>query len=360
MPERTLIIAEAGVNHNGSCERAIELAEIAARAGADVIKFQSFKADLLATGAARKAEYQERLTDAGQSQLEMLRSLELDDESVSAIAKACARAGIVFMSTPFDAESANYLVNKIGVSTIKIGSGDLTNAPLLLHVARLGKPIILSTGMSTLDEVAQALAVIAFGFSRKKEELPTTTDIAALRSDQAMPAGLNDKVTLLHCTTEYPAPPPSVNLKAMVTLREKFGLRVGYSDHSEGIHIPVAAVALGASVIEKHFTLDRSLPGPDHKASLEPDELAAMVSAIREVEIALGDGKKAPTQGEIKNRKAARRSLDAAVMIDKGEVFSESNLAVKRPGTGVSPIHFWDRLGKKAERKYAADEAIDP
>lgn len=359
MRSQTLIIAEAGVNHNGSRERAIELAEAAARAGADVVKFQSFKADLLATGKADKAEYQKVTAGGGQSQLEMLRSLELGKEAESAIAKACRSLGIVYMSTPFDAESADYLVHEIGVSTIKVGSGDLTNAPLLLHIARLGKPIILSTGMSTLEEVGQALAVIAFGLTHQKDEKPAASDFARAFDERAAVV-LKDKVTLLHCTTEYPAPPASLNLRAMETLREKFGLPVGYSDHSRGIHIPVAAAALGATVIEKHFTLDRNLPGPDHMASLEPTELAAMVSAIRDIESALGDGRKMPSAGEIKNRAVARRSLVAATAIAEGEAFSEENLAVKRPGTGVPPIHFWDRLGKKAKRKYAADEAIDP
>ena len=360
MGNRTWIIAEAGVNHNGSRDRAIALVEAAARAGADVVKFQSFRADNLATASAGKADYQEATTGAGQSQLDMLRALELSPDDECLIAQACARIGITYMSTPFDAESATHLVERVDVKTIKVGSGDLTNAPLLLHLARFSLPIILSTGMSTLDEVKTALAVLAFGFTRPKTEQPGSSDLSSVLRELSAWAVLRDKVTLLHCTTEYPAVPASVNLRAMETMREAFGLPVGFSDHTRGIHIPVAAVALGASVIEKHFTLDRNLPGPDHRASLVPDELTAMVAQIRDVELALGDGRKVPAAAEMANRPIARRSLVALRPVRRGEPFSEANLGVKRPGTGLAPLRYWDYIGKLADRDYAADEAIEP
>jgi len=360
MVNRATIIAEAGVNHNGSRERALALVEAAAQAGADVVKFQSFRADRLATAAAHKASYQEATTGRGQSQLEMLRALELSGDDECTIAQACARARITYMSTPFDAESATHLVEQVGVKTLKVGSGDLTNAPLLLHLARFGLPIVLSTGMSTLDEVETALAVLAFGYTRPKGASPRSSDLGSILQEPKSWPALRDKVTLLHCTTEYPAAASSVNLRAMATMRDAFGLRVGLSDHTRGIHVPVAAVALGAVVIEKHFTLDRSLPGPDHQASLEPDELAAMVTAIRDVEGALGDGRKVPAAEEIANRPVARRSLVALHPVRRGEAFSETNLGVKRPGTGVAPIRYWDYLGKPADRDYAADEALEP
>jgi N-acetylneuraminate synthase len=360
MADRTRIIAEAGVNHNGSRDRAIALVEAAARTGADVVKFQSFRADKLATARAAKADYQKATTGSGQSQLDMLRALELSPDDEWVIAQACARIGITYMSTPFDVESATHLVERVGLSTIKVGSGDLTNAPLLLHLAHFGLPIILSTGMSTLDEVEAALAVLAFGFTRPRSDLPDSSDLSSALREPATSAILRGKVTLLHCTTEYPATPASVNLRAMATMREAFGLPVGLSDHTRGIHIPVAAVALGASVIEKHFTLDRTLPGPDHRASLEPDELTAMVAQIRDVEAALGDGRKVPAAEELANRPIARRSLVALAPVRQGERFSEANLGVKRPGSGLPPLRYWDYLGKPASRDYAADEAIEP
>jgi N-acetylneuraminate synthase len=264
------------------------------------------------------------------------------------------------MSTPFDADSATHLVKRIGVATLKVGSGDLTNAPLLLHLARFRLPIILSTGMATLAEVEQALGVIAFGYLRDTNTQPTATDFADVLLDRQTWSELRGKVTLLHCTTEYPAEPRSINLRAMATLSNAFGLPVGFSDHSRGIHVATAAVALGATMIEKHLTLDRTLPGPDHRASIEPDELAAMIAAIRDVELALGDGRKVPAPEEIANRVVARRSLVATTVIRSGERFSEQNLGVKRPGNGVPPIEYWAYLGKKATRDYAANEALEP
>lgn len=358
MGNRTWIIAEAGVNHNGSRERALALVEAAARAGADVVKFQSFRADRLVTTTATTARYQKAAIGNDQSQFEMLRALELSDDDEAAIAQACKRAGITFMSTPFDAESATHLVKTIGVTTLKVGSGDLTNAPLLLHLARFGLPIVLSTGMSTLNEIEAALAVLAFGFVKPGSDAPTTSGLTGILKDPRAWPALREKVVLLHCTTEYPASPVSVNLRAMATMREAFGLPVGFSDHTQGIHIPVAAVALGASVIEKHFTLDRKLPGPDHRASLEPDELAAMIAAIRDTERAMGDGRKVPAAEEMANAPIARRSLVTLKPVRRGETFTADNLGVKRPGSGVSPTRYWDFLGRPAERDYAADEMI--
>jgi N-acetylneuraminate synthase len=360
MDLRITIIAEAGVNHNGDCGRALALVQAAARAGADIVKFQSFRADKLATAAAAKASYQQAATGGDQSQLEMLRALELSEDDERRIAEACGVAGITYMSTPFDADSATHLVKNIGVSTLKVGSGDLTNAPLLLHLARFGLPIILSTGMATLAEVEQALGVIAFGYLRKATALPAPGDFSRVLLNREAWAELQAKVTLLHCTTEYPAAPHSINLRAMATLQSAFGLRVGFSDHSRGIHVAVAAAALGATVIEKHLTLDRTLPGPDHRASIEPDELAAMIASIRDVELALGDGRKVPAAEEIANRAVARRSLVAIKPVRSGELFSENNLGVKRPGDGIPPIEYWVYLGKKANRDYAANEALEP
>ncbi|OKO85297.1 N-acetylneuraminate synthase [Bradyrhizobium sp. AS23.2] len=360
MHRRTLIIAEAGVNHNGDRARAIELVQAAARAGADIVKFQSFRADKLATAGAAKASYQQATTGKAQSQLDMLRALELSTDDEEQIAAACAASNITYMSTPFDTHSATHLVRRVGVSMLKVGSGDLTNAPLLLHLARFRLPIILSTGMGTLAEVEQALGVIAFGYLRDATARPTPADFANLLLDRATWTELRAKVTLLHCTTEYPANPQSINLRAMATLHDAFGLPVGFSDHSRGIHIASAAVALGATVIEKHLTLDRNLPGPDHRASIEPEEMAAMISSIRDVEAALGDGRKVPAPEEIPNRAVARRSLVALRPVRAGERFTEDNLGVKRPGNGVPPIEYWSYLGKAALRDYAANEALEP
>ncbi len=360
MKRRTVIIAEAGVNHNGSCDLALALVHAAASAGADIVKFQSFRADRLATAEAVKASYQQATTGNAQSQLEMLRALELAEQDEQRIAAACEDAGITYMSTPFDTESATHLVERVGVKTLKVGSGDLTNAPLLLHLARFGLPIILSTGMATLAEVEQALGVIAFGYLRDRNARPAASEFTDILLDRRAWIELQSKVTLLHCTTEYPAEPHSINLRAMATLENAYGLPVGFSDHSRGIHVATAAVALGATVIEKHLTLDRSLPGPDHRASIEPDELAAMISAIRDVELALGDGRKVPASEEIPNRVVARRSLVTTRAIRGGERFTEDNLGVKRPGSGLSPVEYWTYLGQKASRDYAANELLEP
>lgn len=334
MTQRTLIIAEAGVNHNGDIGLALKLIEAAAQAGADLVKFQSFRAENLVTRGARKANYQERRTGDRESQLEMLRRLELDEKSHHRLLAHCQACGIGFLSTGFDSQSVDLLL-ELGVDWLKIPSGEITNLPYLRHIGGAGKQVILSTGMADLDETGQALAVLeAAGTPRSA-------------------------VTVLHCTTEYPAPMHSVNLRAMLTLRQTFGVRVGYSDHTQGIEVAVAAVALGACVIEKHFTLDRHLPGPDHQASLEPDELAVMVSSIRHLEVALGDGIKRASNVEIGNRAVARKSLVALRPIRRGECFSVDNVTAKRPGNGLSPMRWDEVMGKVAPRDFEPDEMIE-
>lgn len=352
------VIAEAGVNHNGSLDRALALVETAATAGADVVKFQTFRAASLASKTAPKAAYQKRATDQAESQLEMLQRLELGESEHDQLIDACKARGIEFLSTPFDFGSLDLLAGRLNLPRLKIGSGEITNYPLLLAAAQTGKALILSTGMSTLAEVEGALGVLAFGYLSR--ESPSLEAFAAAYGEPEGRVALAENVTLLHCTTEYPAPDGEVNLRAMDSLRETFGLPVGLSDHSQGIAIPIAAVGRGAVMIEKHFTLDRKLPGPDHKASLEPSELGEMIAAIRRVEAALGDGVKAPTPRERKNIPIARKSLVAARRIKAGESFTPENLTVKRSGNGISPLRYWDLLGQHATRNYAADEAIEP
>jgi N-acetylneuraminate synthase len=359
MKNRVFIIAEAGVNHNGSLAQAIQLVDAAAESGADAVKFQTFKADKLVSRAAPKAEYQIESTGASESQHEMIRKLELDEAAHLSLKQHCRSKNIEFLSTPFDLESLDMLVSRFDLSFIKLASGEITNAPFLLAAARTGKPVILSTGMSDLGDVENALGVLAFGYACH-EAAPSLAAFKAAYCSEDGQSVLRGRVTLLHCTTEYPAPLAEVNLRAMETLRQAFGLSVGYSDHTAGIAIPIAAAALGATVIEKHFTLDRNLPGPDHKASLEPHELTEMVRAIRQVEQSLGSPCKAPTPSELKNRPVARKSLVAARDISPGEAFTAENLAIKRPGNGISPLHYWDWLGKAASRPYAADESIEP
>jgi len=352
------VIAEAGVNHNGSPDMALALVEAAARAGADAVKFQTFRAEAVISRTAPKAAYQVRTTGDAESQLEMVRKLELSRDAHRMLAERCTALGIEFLSTPFDLDSARYLAREIGVGKIKVPSGEITNGPFLLGVARLGKPVILSTGMSTLEEVELALGVLAFGFL--DGPLPGE---AAFRAALASPAGratLAGKVTLLHCTTEYPAPFDQINLRAMDTLASAFGLPVGLSDHSVGTAVAIAAVARGATVIEKHLTLDRGLPGPDHLASIEPDELASLVADIRQVEQALGSPLKQPAPAELANRTIARRSLVAAAPVRMGEKWTEENLTSKRPGGGLNPMAYWDLLGKPAGRDYLADEPVSP
>lgn len=357
MTERAYIIAEAGVNHNGSLDMAKQLIDVAAEAGADAVKFQTFKAEQVVSRHALKAEYQQRTTDSRESQLDMIRKLELSESAHIVLISHARYVGIEFLSTPFDSTSLAFLVDGLGLSTIKIPSGEITNAPFLIEIARRAKRVILSTGMSTLGDVETALGVLAFGFG-EPDAYPSLPAFEKAYCSVAGRQALKDKVRLLHCTTEYPAPFADVNLRAMGTLQQAFGLPVGYSDHTSGIAIPLAAVALGAVVIEKHFTLDRNLPGPDHKASLEPDELKRMVRSIREVESALGSPIKQPAASEMKNRPVARKSLVASKDIRKGEFFTQENLAVKRPGDGLSPIHYWECLGRIADRDYGQDDQI--
>lgn len=357
---RTYVIAEAGVNHNGDPGLAFQLVDAAAAAGADAVKFQTFRADKLATSAAVKANYQQRATETDESQLAMLQRLELGHEAHRDLVDYCAKQGIDFLSSAFDKESLGFLVNDLGLKTLKIPSGELTNGPSLLAHARTGSDLIISTGMATLEEVEVALGVIAFGLIHgSNAEISPSSDafVEAYASSEAQQL-LREKVRLLHCTTEYPAPITDINLKAMQTMRAAFNLDVGYSDHSEGITVPIAAVALGACLIEKHLTLDKSLPGPDHAASLEPHELKAMVTAIRAIEQALGDGVKEPMPSETGNRDVARKSLVAASDIRKGDLFTEDNLTIKRPGIGRSPMEYWDLLGERSQADYRVDEVI--
>ena len=331
---KTLIIAEAGVNHNGDLAMACTLIDVAAAAGADRVKFQTFRADRLVTTQARKADYQIHATDAGESQHSMLRRLELTRSMHDELIAHCRSRGIEFFSTGFDVESIDLLV-QLGLDSFKIPSGEITNLPYLRHVGSYKKPVFLSTGMASLGEIEAALMAL------ERAGTPRT------------------RITVLHCTTEYPAPMAEVNLRAMLTIRDAFGVAVGYSDHTAGIEVAIAAVALGATVIEKHFTLDRNLPGPDHKASLEPDELRAMVAAIRNVEQALGVGIKCASPSELKNRPISRKSIVASRAIEAGETFSSDNLTVKRPGTGISPMRWDELLGRKAARRFGRDELIE-
>ena len=357
-PTPTLIIAEAGVNHNGSLDLALELVDVAAAAHADVIKFQTFKSDQVVSRTAPKAEYQYKGTPASESQLEMARRLELDEAAHRSLVKRCEQRGVEFMASPFDLASVEFLARSLDVRRLKIGSGEITNFPLLLRAARTRKPILLSTGMSCLGEVEAALRVLAFGLV--SDERPRNTEqLDEIASSVEARRALREKVTLLHCTTEYPAPFEDVNLRAIDTLRAAFFLSTGLSDHTPGVAIPVAAVARGATVIEKHFTLNRQLPGPDQTSSLEPDGLALMVRSIREVEAAMGDGVKIAAPSERRNIPIARKSLVAARRVSQGEAFTEQNLTTKRPGSGVSARYYWEYLGAVAPRTYEEDELID-
>jgi N-acetylneuraminate synthase len=352
-----LVIAEAGVNHNGSLDLALELVDAAADAGADIVKFQTFDSKNLVSAHAPKAEYQTR-NDAHESQLAMLQSLQLSQQQHDVIVERCRSRSIRFMSTPFDLDSFR-LLERYDMPAIKIPSGEIVNARLLLAAARSDKQIIVSTGMATLADVERSLGVLAFGM-RAPGGGASREEFERAYADTTARARLEGRVTLLHCTTEYPAAPQTINLRAMDTLRAAFGLRVGYSDHSSGVAIAFAAAARGATVIEKHFTLDRKLPGPDHSASLEPRELAHMVSGIRDIDVALGNGIKAPTQVEMFNRVVARQSLVASRDIATNEIFTEQNLTTKRPGDGISALAYWEYLGKSARRSYRQDDPIEP
>lgn len=353
------IIAEAGVNHNGSKELAFKLIDAAHEANVDVVKFQTFKAKNLVTKTAKQADYQARNTGVAESQLDMLSRLELGYEVHHELVKYCDKLGIEFLSTAFDQESLDFLVSDLKLKTLKIPSGELTNAPFVLKHAQTGCNLIVSTGMATLAEIEAALSVIAFGLINDVNVKPSEEAFAKAYSSIEGQEALKTKVTILHCTTEYPAPVAEVNLKSMQTMEQAFGLTTGYSDHTAGITIPIVATALGAKLIEKHFTLDKSLPGPDHKASLEPSELKAMVQGIRDAELSLGSQIKTPQVSEIENKKIARKSLVAAKNIKEGELFTEDNLTSKRPGTGLSPYLYWSLLGKQSGGNYSEGQPIN-
>ena len=327
-----LIIAEAGVNHNGSLAMAKQLADAAKAAGADIVKFQTAKPELVISRFAEKAEYQKAETGEAESQLEMCKRIHLTFDEHARLKEYCDSIGIAYLSTPFDLDSIDFL-QQLGTPMWKVPSGEITNLPYLEKIAATKKPVILSTGMSMISEIEDALTILEDGGA--------------------------GPITLLHCNTEYPTPIEDANLLAMQDLREQFGLPVGYSDHTAGIEADIAAAALGAVVIEKHFTLDKALPGPDHKASLSPEELTAMVAAVRKTELALGDGRKHVTESEAKNKPIARKSILAKRDIKKGETFTPENLTVKRPGDGISPMRWYDVLGKTAKRDFAEDEKIE-
>ena len=356
------IIAEAGVNHNGNRDLAFQMVDVAIEANANAIKFQTFNAKDMVIQNAPKADYQKQTTDSKESQFKMLERLELSHKDHKELTAYCKKKGIPFLSTAFDFKSLDFLSKDLGLKTLKIASGEITNGPLLLAHARTGCDLILSTGMATLGEVEEALGVIAFGL--KHNENPSIAPAPSRRTFQEAYSSregqqlLQEKVTLLQCTTAYPAPLEDINLKAMLTLRRKFGLKTGYSDHSRGITVPIAATALGATLIEKHFTLSKTLPGPDHQASLDPSELKEMVKAIREVEQIMGDGLKRPMPSELKNREMARKSLFATQKIQQGDTFTENHLAIKRPGTGRSPMDYWDIIGTQNHRPIETDEAL--
>ena len=331
---KIFIIAEAGVNHNGSIELAKKLIDAAVEAGADAVKFQTFKAESIISKFAPKADYQKKNTEHNESLLDMLKKLELSYKDFKDLKKYCDNKGIMFLSTPFDLDSALFLKN-IGLEIFKIPSGEITNYLLLREIGSYGKNVILSSGMADLGEIEDAIDVLAdFGTPRRN-------------------------ITVLHCNTEYPTPYKDVNLKAMITIKKAFNIKVGYSDHTHGIEIPIASVAMGAEIIEKHFTIDNKLEGPDHKASLEPEELKAMVDAIRNIEKAMGDGVKKPSKSELKNKDIVRKSIVAKKPIRKGEAFTEDNLTVKRPGTGTSPMKWNEVIGRKADKYYDKEEIID-
>ena len=352
------IIAEAGVNHNGSLEMAMQLIDVASNAGADAVKFQTFKAKNIATSTVPKADYQANQTASKESQQEMLKKYELDEAAHIKLLQHCKEKQIDFLSSPFDLESLDLLANKLKLNCVKIPSGEITNVQMLLKIAQLNKKAILSTGMSTLEEVENALAVLAYGYLNPNKVPQSTEECREVYTSDKAKKALSNNVTLLHCTSEYPAPYDEVNLRAMDTLRDAFGLSVGFSDHTQGITVPIAAVARGAEIIEKHFTLDKNLQGPDHQASIDPVELSDMVKSIRQVEASLGDGKKIPSKSELKNRDIVRKFLVALVDIKAGEVFSETNLGVKRSGGGISATEYWKILGKQAQCDFKANEKI--
>ena len=330
---KVFIIAEAGVNHNGSVSLAKQLIDVASEAGADAVKFQTFKAEKLLSKKAQKAAYQKETTDSHESQFDMIKKLELDLETHKELMNYCKTKNIMFLSTPFDLDSVDML-NDLGLVIFKIPSGEITNLPYLRKIGSLNKRVVLSTGMATMDEVGDALSVLISAGTFK------------------------ENITVLHANTMYPTPMEDVNLKAMLSIKKKFDVAVGYSDHTLGIEVDIAAVAMGAECIEKHFTLDKKMDGPDHKASLEPFELIAMVKGVRNIELALGDGIKKPSKSETPNIQVARKSIVAATPITKGEIFTEKNITIKRPGNGINPMKWDEVLGTAALKNYFEDEQI--
>lgn len=358
-PDRTrvFVIAEAGVNHDGVLSRALALVEAAVAAGADAVKFQSFRADALVTEAAPKAPYQRRSGSADERQRAMLQRLELDADDHVALVRHCVAAGIEFMSSPFDLESLRLLVDRCGVRRIKLGSGELTHGALLLAAARTALPLVVSTGMATLAEVEEALGWLAFG-ALEPHAVPTSAACRAAWQSAEGRAAIAGRVTLLHCTTAYPTAVKDVDLRAMDTLRDAFGLPVGYSDHTIGCAVPWAAVARGATMLEKHITLDRAADGPDHAASADPDEFRTLVAGIRDIEAALGSAEKRPRAAELPQREVARRSLVAARPLAAGTVLAYTDLVAKRPAGGMSPMRVGDLVGRTLVRDLAADELV--
>lgn len=359
LDDKVLVIAEAGVNHNGDIKLAKELVKVAAECGAHIVKFQTFKAHKLVTKTAEKAKYQKENSGANESQFEMLRKLELSEEMHFEILECCKDHDIRFLSTAFEVDSLKFLTQTVGLDVLKIPSGEITNGPLLHAHAKSASKIIMSTGMSNLDEIDDALAVLSHGLCNPGHEITSLEDCYAVYRTDKGQQELQKCVTLLHCTSNYPASDESVNLRAMDTLRTKFNLPVGYSDHTEGIVASVAAVARGATIIEKHFTLDRTLPGPDHKASIEPDELKELVDMCNRVTHMLGSEEKKADVTEEPTKEIARKSIVAKNTISVGDQLSVENLIIKRPGTGVSPMKWWDLLNSKATRNYSKDDTID-
>jgi len=354
---RVTIIAEIGVNHNGNLRTALELVDAAAKAKADVVKLQTFVPELVISPSAPKASYQKETTGNDGNQLEMVRSLCLDGEAHHAILKHCAEKNISFLSTPFDLTSLHFLIEDLKLTTVKLSSADITNGPLLYAAARKAEQLIISTGLCTIEEIAEALDLVAFAISNIEPPLNRKAFEGA-RHQPGVAAKLKEKIILLHCVTEYPAPIEELNLKAMDSLAKTFAVPVGYSDHSLGIIAPIAAAARGACLIEKHFTLDKNMPGPDHRASLEPNELSEMVRSIRQVEKSLGNGIKQPSTSELQNLDVVRRSLTASRDIAAGELTSEDSMVALRPSGGRSPMDYWDILNKPAPQAYRKGQPL--
>lgn len=363
MSDELFVIAEAGVNHNGSVERALDMVDLAAEAGADAVKFQTFSADRLAGRDAALAEYQRDGGDDGRTQHDLLKALELSHDEFARIRERCDERGITFLSTGFDLEELAFLVDDLGIPMVKIASGDLTFAPLLVSAGATGLPVILSTGMADLEETGRALRFIAAGYAIADGRLERGTRVTRDVLDSAWETrnearSFESDVTVLHCTTEYPAALEHLNLRAMATIRDEFGTRVGYSDHSLGAVASTVAVALGATMIEKHFTLDTSLEGPDHAASLDPAGLVDFVSALRGVGVALGSPVKQAQSVEVGNRDVVRRSIVAARPIAAGAIITEGDLTCRRPAAGRTAFEFWDVVGAAAERDYAPGDYV--